>query len=159
MAYDEVLAERVRKLLQADPAYREQKMFGGLCFLLHGNMCAGVVGERLMRRVDDEAAAAALTRQHVAPMDFTGRPMRSMVYVQPEGLRAGRSRSGSIWQPTTPEGSHARVADRLPASQRLLVTRGSGSSAGRPHRSNSQGSGNPTMPEIRSSSTSSTIIP
>lgn len=87
MAYDELLAERVRELLQADPAYREQKMFGGLCFLLDGNMCAGIVGDRLMLRLGDEGAAAALARPHVAAMDFTGRPMHSMVYVEQAGLR------------------------------------------------------------------------
>ena len=86
MAYDGLLAERVRELLQADPAYREQKMFGGLCFMLHGNMCAGVVGDRLMVRLGDEGAAAALTRPHVAEMDFTGRPMHSMVYIDQAGL-------------------------------------------------------------------------
>ena len=87
MAYDELLAERVRELLQADPGYREQKMFGGLCFMLHGHMCAGVVGDRLMLRLGDEGAAAALSRRHVAAMDFTGRPMHSMVYVEQAGLR------------------------------------------------------------------------
>jgi TfoX/Sxy family transcriptional regulator of competence genes len=87
VAYHEVLAERVRELLQADPGYREQKMFGGLGFMLHGNMCAGVVGDRLMVRLGDEGAAAALSKPHVAAMDFTGRPMRSMVYVEQAGLR------------------------------------------------------------------------
>ena len=87
MAYDELLAERVRELLQADPGYREQKMFGGLCFMLHGHMCAGVVGDRLMLRLGDEGAAAALSKPHVAAMDFTGRPMHSMVYVEQAGLR------------------------------------------------------------------------
>ena len=74
-------------MLQADPGYREQKMFGGLCFLLHGNMCAGVVGERLMLRLGDEQAAAVLSRPHVAAMDFTGRPMHSMVFVEHAGLQ------------------------------------------------------------------------
>ena len=87
MPYNELLAERVRELLQADRGYREQKMFGGLCFMLHGNMCAGVVGDRLMLRLGDEQAAAALSRPHVAVMDFTGRPMHSMVYVEQAGLR------------------------------------------------------------------------
>jgi TfoX/Sxy family transcriptional regulator of competence genes len=51
MAYDARLAERVREELQADPGFSERKMFGGLCFMLHGNMCAGVVGDRLMLRL------------------------------------------------------------------------------------------------------------
>jgi TfoX/Sxy family transcriptional regulator of competence genes len=90
MAYDEELAERVREELQADPALSERKMFGGLCFMLHGNMCAGVVGERLMLRLGGPAAEAALREPHVSPMDFTGRPMKGMVYVEAEGL-AGRA--------------------------------------------------------------------
>jgi TfoX/Sxy family transcriptional regulator of competence genes len=86
MAYDEQLAERVREELQADPAYSERKMFGGLCFMLHGNMCTGVVGDRLMLRLGQEAAQAALKRPHVSPMDFTGKPMKGMVYVDQDGL-------------------------------------------------------------------------
>lgn len=86
MAYDEQLAERVREELQADPAYSERKMFGGLCFMLHGNMCTGVVGDRLMLRVGQAAAEAALEQPHVSPMDFTGRPMKGMVYVDQDGL-------------------------------------------------------------------------
>lgn len=81
MAYDEELAQRVREELQADPALSERKMFGGLCFMLHGNMCAGVVGDRLMLRLGEPSAEAALRRPGVTPMDFTGRPMKSMVYV------------------------------------------------------------------------------
>lgn len=87
MAYDEELAERVREELQADPGFSERKMFGGLCFMLHGNMCAGVVGERLMLRLGEQASQAALRQAHVSPMDFTGKPMRGMVYVDHDGLR------------------------------------------------------------------------
>ena len=81
MAYDEQLAERVREELQADSAYSERKMFGGLCFMLHGNMCVGVVGDRLMLRLGERAAEEALQQPNVSPMDFTGKPMKAMVYV------------------------------------------------------------------------------
>jgi TfoX/Sxy family transcriptional regulator of competence genes len=81
MAYDEQLAERVREELQADSAYSERKMFGGLCFMLHGNMCGGVVGDRLMLRLGEQAAEEALQQPNVSPMDFTGKPMKAMVYV------------------------------------------------------------------------------
>jgi TfoX/Sxy family transcriptional regulator of competence genes len=77
MAYDEQLADRVREELQADPGFSERKMFGGLCFMLRGNMCAGVVGERLMLRLGEDGATAALRQPGVSPMDFTGRPMRA----------------------------------------------------------------------------------
>ena len=62
-------------------------MFGGLAFMLDGNMCCGIVGDRLMLRLGADLAAQALRRPHVQPMDFTGRPMTGMVYVAPEGLR------------------------------------------------------------------------
>ena len=86
MADDEQSAERVREELQADPAYSERKMFDGLCFVLHGNMCTCVVGDRLMLRLGQEAAYAALKQPHVSPMDFTGKPMKDMVYVDQDGL-------------------------------------------------------------------------
>jgi TfoX/Sxy family transcriptional regulator of competence genes len=86
MAYDEQLAERVREELQGDPAYSERKMFGGLCFMLHGNMCVGVVGDRLMLRLGERAAEDALQRPNVSPMDFTGKPMKAMVYVDQVAL-------------------------------------------------------------------------
>lgn len=87
MAYDEVLADRVRDILVADPGLSERKMFGGLAFMLDGHMCCGIVGERLMLRLGAEGADAALRRPHVLPMDFTGRPLTGMVYVEPAGLR------------------------------------------------------------------------
>ena len=86
MAYNEQLAEHVREELQADPGFSERKMFGGVCFMLHGNMCAGVVGDRLMLRLGKDGATAALQQPNVTAMDFTGRPMRAMVYVEREGL-------------------------------------------------------------------------
>ena len=87
MAYDEQLAARVRDLFAGDLGLSEQKMFGGLAFMLDGHMCCGIVGDRLMLRLGAERADEALKLPHVEPMDFTGRPMSTMVYVLPEGLR------------------------------------------------------------------------
>lgn len=87
MAYDETLAARVRDILAPDPGLSERKMFGGLCFLLHGHMVCGIVGDTLMLRLNESLASEALLKPHVREMDFTGRPMRSMVYVDPPGLR------------------------------------------------------------------------
>ena len=87
MAYDETLANRVRDILRPDPAYSERKMFGGLCFMLNGNMVCGIVRDELMLRLSHELADAALRRPHVKPMDFTGRPMPSMVDVTADGLK------------------------------------------------------------------------
>ena len=86
MAYNEELAERIRDLMPVLGVV-EKKMFGGLCFMLNGNMSCGIVGDRLMVRVGKENQQAALELPHAAPMDFTGRPMGSMVYVEPEGIK------------------------------------------------------------------------
>ena len=87
MAFDEALAARVRKSLGERPGLSERKMFGGLAFLLHGNMCCGVTNDDLMVRVGLDGREPALTRPHARPMDFTGRPMKAFVYVGPEGTR------------------------------------------------------------------------
>ncbi len=88
MAYDEGLAQRIREVLDEEPHASEKKMFGGLCFLISGNMCCGVVGEELMVRVGKEAYAACLAEPHAREMDFTGRAMKGMVYVGTEGIEA-----------------------------------------------------------------------
>lgn len=85
MPYDEELAERIGGVLAGRDGVTEQKMFGGVCFMVGGNMAAGVVGEDLMLRVSPEDAEKALATEHVRPMDFTGKPMKGMVYVSPEG--------------------------------------------------------------------------
>lgn len=87
MAFDEKLAARVRQLLADHPGITEQRMFGGLCFLLRGNMCCGIMGDTLMVRVGPEVYDAALAAPHAREMDFTGRPLKGMVYVAPAGLR------------------------------------------------------------------------
>jgi TfoX/Sxy family transcriptional regulator of competence genes len=86
MAYNEDLAARVRALLAEQPALTERKMFGGLAFMVQGNMCCGIVREELMVRVGPERYAAALALPHTREMDFTGRPMTGMVMVAPDGL-------------------------------------------------------------------------
>lgn len=86
MAYDEALAERVRTVLE-DREVREQKMFGGLAFMLAGHMCCGVLGDELLVRVGRDEYAAALARPGAHEMDFTGRPMRGFVVVAPEALK------------------------------------------------------------------------
>ena len=91
MAYDERLAGRVRDVLAGRIGVEERKMFGGLSFLVYGNMSCGVVNDTLMVRVGPDAYEASLERAHVRPMDFTGRPMRGMVYVDPVGIRTKRT--------------------------------------------------------------------
>ncbi len=85
MAYDERLADRVRAALDGQDGLSARKMFGGLAFMVHGNMACGVEGDRLMVRVGPDRHEEALGRPHAAPMDFTGRPMKGFVFVEPAG--------------------------------------------------------------------------
>lgn len=94
MAYDETLADRVREALGPRPELSERKMFGGLCLMAGGHMFCGILGDELMLRLGPDGAEAALDRPHVRPMDFTGRPMKGMVYVEPAGFRGEQALLG-----------------------------------------------------------------
>ncbi len=87
MAYDEALADRIRKALGRKKGITEKKMFGGLAFLLGGKMFCGINGDDLMVRVGPDAHAAALKRAHTRPMDFTGKPLKGYVFVGPGGQK------------------------------------------------------------------------
>ena len=86
MPFDEGLAQRIQELMVSEPSMSERKMFGGLCFMLHGNMSFGVVGSELMVRVGPDSYAEALSLPHAREMDFTGRSMRGMVFVGADGI-------------------------------------------------------------------------
>ncbi len=88
MAYDEALAQRVREVLEARPDLCERKMFGGIAFMLAGNMAVGIAGDDLMVRLEPDDARRALAEPHVRPMDFTGRPPKNMVFVGPGATSA-----------------------------------------------------------------------
>lgn len=83
--FDQQLARRIREQLHEHPDVTERKMFGGLSFLIAGHMTCGVVGDDLVLRLGNAAADTALDASHVRPLDFTGRPIRSMIYVAPGG--------------------------------------------------------------------------
>jgi TfoX/Sxy family transcriptional regulator of competence genes len=86
MAYDEHLASRIRKAVGRSPSISEKKMFGGVCFLRHGLMFAGVTGSALMARVGKDLFDDSLAHEHVRVMDFTGRPMAGYVFVDELGI-------------------------------------------------------------------------
>ena len=86
VAFDEVLADRLRERLRGRAGVTEKKMFGGLAFLTCGNMTVGVHQDDLIVRIDPGAAEAALGRAGVRPFDITGRPMRGWVLVGGEHL-------------------------------------------------------------------------
>ncbi len=89
MAFDEQLAGRLRRGFDKKGVkFEEKRMMGGLCFLVEGKMCVGVEGNRLLARVGPEAYDTVLARKGCRPMDFTGRPMRGFVFVDPVGLES-----------------------------------------------------------------------
>jgi TfoX/Sxy family transcriptional regulator of competence genes len=81
MAYDQALAERVQAIIGARSDVTERKMFGGIAWMLGGNMACGVLGEDLLVRLDADDAERALAEPDTRPFDMTGRPMRAWVVV------------------------------------------------------------------------------
>lgn len=81
MPFDPQLANRLRAALKERAGIQEKKMFGGYCWMLHGNMLCGVEVGRYMFRVGKDLEAEALARPGASPMDITGRPMRGFVWV------------------------------------------------------------------------------
>lgn len=90
MAFDEKLATRLREIYSDRDDVTEKKMFGGIAFMVAGHMSCGVVGDVLMARVGSERHERALKRKHTRPMDFTGRPMKGFIYVDPPGISTAR---------------------------------------------------------------------
>jgi TfoX/Sxy family transcriptional regulator of competence genes len=86
MAYDEALAVRVRRALRGRRGLAEKKMFGGVAFLLDGNMCCAITGAELIVRVGAQAVEAALREPHTSVLDMSGRPMKGWVVVNASGL-------------------------------------------------------------------------
>ena len=85
MAYNEGLAQRVRVVLEGKSGLVEKKMFGGVCFLLCGNMACGILNENLIVRVGPEKYENALKLPHTRKFDITGKPMKGWVMVSAKG--------------------------------------------------------------------------
>lgn len=86
MAYDPVLMNRVRALVKQKRGISERRMFGGICLMVNGNMFCGVRGNEILIRLGNDGVLRALEEDHTRPMDLTGRVIKSMIYVEPEGL-------------------------------------------------------------------------
>jgi TfoX/Sxy family transcriptional regulator of competence genes len=91
MAFDEGLADRVRSLLQdrirrAGHQLLEKRMFGGLVFMVNGNMCCGVRNAELMLRLSNDGAKEVAKRPHARPLDPTGKRIRSLVMISEHGI-------------------------------------------------------------------------
>ncbi|HJZ50146.1 MAG TPA: TfoX/Sxy family protein [Roseiflexaceae bacterium] len=88
MAYDETLAQRIRAALPDLPGLTEKKMFGGIGFLINGNMACGVNGNDLIVRISPDTYAAAIAQPYVRVFDMTGRPMKGWIVVDSDGLHS-----------------------------------------------------------------------
>jgi hypothetical protein len=86
MAYDEGLAERMRDVIREEPGLDEKRMFGGLGFLLDGNMAAGILGDDMVVRVGPDRYQDALRQSGIREFDITGRPMTGWVMVGSEAM-------------------------------------------------------------------------
>ena len=98
-------------------------MFGGLCFLIHGNMCCGVLKDELVLRLEPERAQALLRRPHTRPMDFTGRPLNGFVFIARGGLRTTRQLRDWVsmarsFAESLPRKSSGKPASRHPTRRR-----------------------------------------
>jgi TfoX/Sxy family transcriptional regulator of competence genes len=88
MAYDEDLAERIREITDAERGVTEKKMFGGLAFLVNGNMSVAVSGQGgILVRVDPDESESLLAKTKAFPMEMRGREMRGWLRVNPEDVR------------------------------------------------------------------------
>jgi hypothetical protein len=96
MAYDEALAERVRDVLSLREDVSERKMFGGIGFMVAGNMACGVHGEELIVRLGPDEAERALGDAHARPFDLTGRPMKGWLFVASEGVESDEDLAGWV---------------------------------------------------------------
>jgi len=96
MAFDEALAGRIRQRLARRKNVEERRMFGGIGFLLNGNLLVGVWKDSLVVRLGEEEGEEALKEPHVKEFDITGKPMRNWVLVGPEGVQDDEQLAGWI---------------------------------------------------------------
>ena len=100
MAFDESLASRIRDTLARRKGVQEKKMFGGVGFLLNGNMLVGVWKDSLIVRLGPDEGDEALKEPHVKEFDITGRPMKGWVLVEREGVEGDEQLGGWIERAT-----------------------------------------------------------
>ena len=87
MPYNEKLADRIRIRIAEIPKVEEKFMFGGVCFMVKGKMCVGIVKDEMMCRIGPDAYETALEKNGCREMVFTGKPMKGYVYVSDEGMK------------------------------------------------------------------------
>lgn len=96
MVYDEKLVQRILGLASGQNGLAEKRMFGGVGFLVNGNMACGVHGSQLIVRLSAADAETALSEPHVHVFDMTGRPMKGWITLDPEGIQDDRDLEGWV---------------------------------------------------------------
>lgn len=96
MVYNEKLAVLIRDMIKGKRSITEKKMFGGLAFMLNGKMFCGIVKDDLMVRTGPKNYKMALSKPHSRPMDFSGKPLKGFVFVEPQGYKTAQAISGWI---------------------------------------------------------------
>lgn len=87
MAFDEILVDKIRESLSDLSNVEEKNMFGGVCFMLNGKMCIGVVKDEMMCRIDPKLDEIVLEKEGCRQMDFTGKPMKGYVFISEDGIK------------------------------------------------------------------------
>jgi TfoX/Sxy family transcriptional regulator of competence genes len=129
MAFDEKLADRIRAVLSTHADVTERRMFGGIAFMVGDHMSCGVVGSSLMVRVNPDDGERLLQEPHARPMDFTGRPMRGFLYVDPPGIKTLASlgtwiRRATTWAESQPPKTRGRRSASKPGRSAVSIAGG-----------------------------------
>ena len=120
MPYNDRLAERIHRILADKEGFTERRMFGGIAFMLNGNMCCGVINDYLILRLGSEEAQRALREPHAKEFDLTGRPTKGIILVTPSGyasedsLRRWLRRAADFTSSLQPKGSKNPKPRRRP---------------------------------------------
>jgi TfoX/Sxy family transcriptional regulator of competence genes len=115
MAYNETLNNRIRESLSGLKKVEEKYMFGGVCYMVNGKMCIGVVKDEMMCRIDPLKMDEALSKRGCRQMDFTGKPMKGYIFVSEEGMKT--KKEFSYWVALSLEFNEHAKASKKPGSK------------------------------------------
>lgn len=91
MAYDKALAERLAEIIAGRSGMKEKRMFGGICYMLNGNMCVGIHKDNVIVRIGEDTAEKIMMEPYVKPMDITGKVMKGWAMIGPDGITKDKS--------------------------------------------------------------------
>ena len=94
MAYNRNIEESIESLIASWPNVEKKRMFGGVCYLINGNICFGIISDILIVRAGEETAREKLREKHVRPFDITGKPMKGWFMVEEKGWKTAGDLNG-----------------------------------------------------------------